>query len=101
MSDFENTFTEEILDPCTAENGVGVKLEDFRAYMPMHSYIFTPCREFWPAGSVNARLEPVPVLGKNGKPKRRNGKIVTIPASVWLDQNQPVEQMTWCPGYRC
>ena len=96
--DYANTFTEEILEPCTAENSVGVKLGDFRAYMPMHSYIFTPCREFWPAGSVNARIAPVPVLGKNGKPKYRSGKIVTIPASVWLDQNQPVEQMTWCPG---
>ena len=62
-------------------------------------YIFTPCREFWPASSVNARLPKMPVLNKNGQPKRRNGKLVTISASRWLDQNRPVEQMTWCPGF--
>jgi hypothetical protein len=26
------------------------------AYMPQHVYIFTPCREPWPAASINARL---------------------------------------------
>ena len=32
-------------------------------------------------------------------PKRnQNGKLVTISASKWLDQNRAVEQMTWCPG---
>jgi hypothetical protein len=53
----------------------GVTLNDFRAYMPMHSYIYTPCREMWPAASVNARVPPVPliidgapVLDDKGKP---------------------------------
>jgi Family of unknown function (DUF5906) len=64
-----------------------VRLDDFVAYMPMHEYIFTPTREMWPASSVNARILPV----KNGNK--------TIPASQWLDQNAPVEQMTWAPGY--
>ena len=65
-------------------------------------YIFMPCREFWPATSVNSRLPPMPVLDKHGKPKRnKNGKLVTISASKWLDQNRAVEQMTWCPGCRC
>ena len=60
----------------------GVSLSDFYAYMPMHSYIFAPTREMWPAASVNARVPPI------------DGKA----ASVWLDQNKPVEQMTWAPG---
>src|SRR5262249_52733603 len=70
-------FTEETSEPCP--EGSGVTIDDFVAYMPQHVYIFTPCREVWPASSVNARL------GKG--------------ASTWLDQNRPVEQMTWCPGH--
>ena len=78
--------------------GSGVTVADFRAYMPSHVYIFVPCREIWTMAGVDARLPPQPVLDKNGLPKRRNGKLVTIRASRWLDKNQPVEQMTWCPG---
>jgi hypothetical protein len=92
-------FTEEVSDPCPEEGSGGVTLDDFRAYMPMHSYIYVPCREIWPAASVNARLGRVPVLTATGKPKKKAGKDVTISASAWLDQNQPVEQMTWCPGF--
>ena len=66
---FEDLYTAEISEPAT--EGEGVMLDDFVAYMPSHAYIFTPCREIWPAASVNARLERIPVLGKNGKPKRR------------------------------
>jgi hypothetical protein len=65
----------------------GVKPEDFHAYMPMHSYIFAPSREMWPASSVNARLPSC--AGDDGK---------EIKASAWLDRNQAVEQMTWAPG---
>jgi hypothetical protein len=57
-----------------------------------------PCREPWPAASVDARLPPVPVLGANGQPKRKGNKTITVPATKWLDQNRSVEQMTWCPG---
>jgi hypothetical protein len=64
----------------------GVSLADFRAYMPTHSYIFAPTREMWPASSVNARIQPIAVGDKK------------INASTWLDQNRPVEQMTWSPG---
>lgn len=60
----------------------GVALADFRAYMPMHNYIYIPTRALWPAASVNSRIPPV-------------GK---LSASAWLDRNQPVEQMTWAPG---
>jgi Family of unknown function (DUF5906) len=65
----------------------GISLDDFHAYMPSHSYIFAPSREMWPASSVNARIPPIPI---NGQKK--------ILASTWLDQNRPVEQMTWAPG---
>ena len=43
------------------------------AYMPQHVYIFTPCREPWPAASINAPLGKVPVVG--------GGKYVMLPAS--------------------
>jgi hypothetical protein len=63
-------------------------LDDFCAYMPGHTYIFTPTREMWPASSVNARIAPIAVAGRD-KP---------LPANAWLDWNRSVEQMTWCPG---
>jgi hypothetical protein len=69
---------------------IGLRLEDFVAYMPSHSYIFVPSREMWPAASVNARLPPVPIV--------KNGKETLIQASAWLDQHRPVDQMTWAPG---
>lgn len=69
-----------------------VDLHDFVAYMPMHNYVFLENRETWPASSVDARIPPVQVgIDDNGKPIR-------IKASRWLDQNSPVEQMTWAPG---
>jgi hypothetical protein len=68
------------------DSPAGVSIDDFYAYMPMHSYLFAPTREPWPASSVNARVPPV---STGNKP---------IPASTWLDKNRPVEQMTWCPG---
>src|SRR6476659_9215502 len=72
---------------------------DFVAYMPMHAYIFTPCREIWAGGSVSARLPRMPLLDPYGQPLLdKNGKIITISATAWLDRNRPVEQMTWCPG---
>jgi hypothetical protein len=65
----------------------GVRLEDFVAYLPQHSYVFLPTRELWPAASVNARVPPM--LDPNGKP---------IAPAAWLDTNKAVEQMTWSPG---
>jgi hypothetical protein len=58
-----------------------VTVEDFYAYMPTHQYIFVPSRELWPASSVNKRVGV------------QSGK-----ASDWLDQQRPVDQMTWAPG---
>lgn len=77
--------------PPTALDGC-VTVDDFFAYMPMHSYIFAPTRDMWPGDSVNVRVRPISVgVGEDGKPK-------FIPASVWLDRNKPIEQMTWTPG---
>ena len=81
------------------QQAVAVSLADFYAYMPMHNYIFTPSREPWPASSVNARLGSVPLSDADGKPLlNKNGEQKEIPASAWLDQKKPVEQMTWAPG---
>ena len=62
---------------CVEHASQGVSLDDFHAYMPMHSYIYAPTRDMWPAASVNARIPPVPcrrlrqpVLDDDGKPKR-------------------------------
>ena len=69
-----------------------VRLDDFHAYMPSHSYIYVPSRDMWPAPSVNARISPIPIgTDEDGKKK-------FISAAAWLDRNRPVEQMTWCPG---
>lgn len=72
-----------------ADEGVGI--EDFRAYMPAHNYIYIPARDFWPAASVNARVPPVREVDASGKTKM-------TPAAAWLDRERPVEMMTWAPG---
>lgn len=79
------------------ESGVG--LEDFVAYMPQHQYIFKPTREMWPSSSVNARVPPVALVDSTGNPIHdKDGKQKFQNAGAWLDQNSPVEQMTWSPG---
>jgi hypothetical protein len=90
-------FEEEVyaLSPVESEK---VTVNDFVAYLPAHTYLFIPCREPWTGGGVDARVPPLPVLKKNGQPKLANGKPVLIKATKWLDQNRPVEQMSWCPG---
>jgi hypothetical protein len=69
-----------------------VTLDDFRAYMPTHAYIFLPAGDLWPSASVCSRIAPIQV-GKN-----KDGAPKFISAAAWLDQNRPVEQMTWAPG---
>jgi hypothetical protein len=77
----------------------GVSLDDFNAYMPTHSHIYTPSREMWPPSSVDARIFPVPLLDKAGNPiPGKGGAQKTIPASLWLDRHKSVEQMSWAPG---
>jgi len=79
--------------------GSGVSLEDFYAYMPSHQYFFTPSGEFWPAASVNARLPRAQLLANDGTPvSDANGDPKFINASTWLDKERPVEQMVWAPG---
>jgi hypothetical protein len=63
-----------------------VSIDDFRAYMPKHKYMFIPSRELWPASSVNSRVPPVALGDK------------MVKASDWLDKHRAVEQMTWTPG---
>ena len=67
-------------------DGDGIRLGDFYAYMPMHSYIFVPSREMWPASSVNAQIPPIEEADE------------PVKASQWLDVNRAVTQMTWAPG---
>ena len=93
----DDAFDEEVISPDS--EGRGVTIDDFVAFMPTHAYIFTPCREFWVSTSVNSRLPRVPVLDRRGKPKRdANRNPITMLPTRWLDQNRPVEQMTWVPG---
>jgi hypothetical protein len=80
-----------LLDNATTAD-VGVTLDDFRAYMPAHKYLFMPARELWPAASVNARITDWPTV------TTKTGEVKPIAPSAWLDRYQAVEQMTWCPG---
>jgi hypothetical protein len=77
----------------------GVTLGDFNSYLPKHVYIYMPTREPWPASSVNARIGPVPLVDSDGEPVLDGkGRQILVSASTWLDQNRPVEQMSWAPG---
>ena len=84
-----------------------VTVEDFYAYMPAHAYIFVPTRELWPPVSVTARCElprdaggePVTKLvPRKGKGGVKTFETVPMAATEWLDEHQPVDQMTWAPS---
>jgi Family of unknown function (DUF5906) len=80
---------EDVEGGCEASNTPqerGVRLTDFVAYMPTHTYIYTPCRETWAGKSVNARVPWETINGKKVAP------------TTLLDRKRPVEQLTWCPG---
>jgi hypothetical protein len=79
-------------------NGQAINLADFRAYLPVHNYIFMPCREIWPAASINAVFPPQVLIDAAGDPVTKGGKVQKLAASRWLDRNQPAHQMTWAPG---
>lgn len=78
----------------------GVTLEDFFAYMPKaDSYMFEPTRTLWPGSNVDKRVPSVPVIMSNGQPVlNKDGKLIRRSPTAWLDDNKPVEQMTWVPG---
>lgn len=79
--------------------GQGVTLDDFFSYAEQHNYIFAPNRALWPASTVDARIPPVTLLDTNRQPMLdAKGNPIKLPASRWLDQNRPVEQITWAPG---
>ena len=81
------------------EIGGGVSLGDFWAYMPQHNYIYAPTRELWPGEQSSTPACRDPGAEPNGAPKlNKKGNPLEIPPSAWLDQNKPVEQMTWAPG---
>ncbi len=59
-----------------------------------------PGGDFWPAARVDARLPPIPLFDKSGKPivDEKTGAQKEMRASAWLAKHAPVEQMTWAPG---
>jgi hypothetical protein len=75
-----------------------IKLADFQAFLPMHSYIYIPTRNLWPAVAVNSQMPSVPIFNKDGSPRMSNGKQVRMKPNNWLDKHQAVELMTWAPG---
>ncbi len=76
----------------TEDLSFDIKVDDFRAYMPMHNYIHVPSLECWPGVSVDSQI-PLMVTGKD-----ENGKDIVVKATAFLDKHRHVEQMTWCPG---
>jgi hypothetical protein len=92
-------FTVKRKTPTSAiVNGQEINLSDFRAYLPVHNYIFMPCREPWPAASIDAVFPPQVLTDAAGNPVMKGGKVQKLAASRWLDRNQPAHQMTWAPG---
>jgi hypothetical protein len=85
--------------PVFDDGRMAVRLEDFVAFMQSHDYVFTPAGDFWPAARVDARLPPIPLFDKSGKPiVNDKGEQKEMRASAWLAKHAPVEQMTWAPG---
>jgi len=81
------------------DTAVAVTLDDLRANMEDHKYIYLPTRAPWPAASVNARIPPVALVDRDGNPiLDEDGQQVKVKANAWLDVHRPVEQMTWAPA---
>ena len=74
-------------------------IDDFVAYMPGHSYIYTLTGEMWPAASVNARIPPVLLVDDDSRAILDDkDEPQYLAANAWLDRHRAVEQMTWAPG---
>jgi hypothetical protein len=92
-------FREQTATTPPPGEGAGVTLDDFYAYMVMHNYIYVPSRDLWPSASVNARIPPIAITDEDGNPELDDeGDEKKLKANAWLDQNRPVEQMSWVPG---
>jgi hypothetical protein len=97
MTKHEDLFTTDVLQPCP--EGSGITLDDFVSHLEARAYIYKPTRSQWPGASVNSCVGRVVVLDVNGKPKvDKNGNVITITATKWLDENARVIQVLWCPG---
>lgn len=81
-----------------AAPGSDIKLSDFQAYLPQHSYIYIPTRDLWPSMAVNAVVPSIPLFNLDGSPRMSKGEQVHMLATTWLDRKQSVQQMTWAPG---
>jgi hypothetical protein len=69
-----------------------LQLGDFVADLEAHKYLYRATGKLWPRASVNAAVPPVlDGIDEDGNP-------VFIPASNWLDEHEPVHQLTWSPG---
>src|SRR5262249_52901538 len=91
MSDFEDDFGEMPGPASTPASFTStLSFEDFCAYAPTRTFIYLPCRTPWPNASIDTRLPRRPLLDANGNPVRNKGKVVTISASTWLEQNRSV-----------
>ncbi|MGC1864394.1 MAG: DUF5906 domain-containing protein [Methylocystis sp.] len=76
----------------------GCRYEHFRAYMVDHTYIYLPTMTAWPAASVNSRLPWVPIVDEHGQPVLDGkGKPKKEKPNIFLDKEQPVEQIIWTP----
>jgi hypothetical protein len=95
-----DAYLDGLIESAIEKFGQGIKIGDFVAYMPMHNYNFLPTREPWPGSSVDARLPSIPLFKTDGTPLLdADGKQEKMTPSFWLDKHQPVEQMTWAPGF--
>jgi hypothetical protein len=75
-----------------------IKLSDFKAYLPQHSYIYIPTRDLWPGVAVDAVVPSIPLFNLDGTPQMKDDKQVRMRATTWLDKKDSVQQMTWAPG---
>jgi hypothetical protein len=93
-------------DAPAAEPPSGSQLDDYYAFLPTHQYIYRHTGRLYPLASINATLDKVTVGAKKKKQTKKQIAAgdkpevvaVQIPASLWLDRNRPVMEMSWLPG---
>ena len=93
---FSATVSEPETDPLVHSGKI--ELAEFCAIPNAHLYIYLPCREPWPAASVDEVLPLQQDLADDGTPMMRNGKPVMVKASKWLSKHRRAEQVSWWPG---